>query len=152
MDIGGTTPSPTGAHGFRRRKKRSLGTSNAPGSSLSGLNRSSIRVVELMRGSMGFGFTISGQKPCLLRGIVENSPAERAGLRPGNCLVGVNGQDVSHFAHDDVVHLIGSCATFLRLHVAVSYFSESSDEETFQARCASFNSNIFYLLLADDIY
>ena len=81
---------------------------------------------------MGYGFTISGQKPCLLRAIVEGSPAERACLRPGNCLVGVNGKDVSHLAHDDVVRLIGSCTGLLRLHVADSYFSESSDEESFQ--------------------
>ncbi|CAG7824383.1 unnamed protein product [Allacma fusca] len=126
------TPSPASGHVLRRRKKRSTPTNNAPGSSLSGLNRSSIRVVELVRGTMGFGFTISGQKPCLLRCIVEGSPAEKACLRPGNCLVGVNGKDVSHLAHDDVVRLIGSCNSLLRLHVADSYFSESSDDESFQ--------------------
>lgn len=89
-------------------------------------------MVELLRGSLGYGFTISGQKPCLLRCIVDGSPADRAGLRPGNCLVGVNNKDVSHLAHDDVVSIIGSCSALLRLHVADSYFSESSDDECFQ--------------------
>jgi len=126
------TPSPNVGPSARRRKKRSTPTNAVPGSSLNGLNRNSIRVVELLRSSVGYGFTISGQKPCLLRCIVERSPAERAGLRPGNCLVGVNGKDVSHLAHDDVVALIGTCTGLLRLHVADSYFSESSDDESFK--------------------
>ena len=127
-------PSPAHAQILQRRKKRLTPTSGAPGSALSGLNRSSIRVVELMRGCSGYGFTISGQKPCLLRCIVEGSPAELNGLQPGNCLVGVNGKDVSHLAHDDVVRLIGSCTGLLRLHVADSYFSESSEDESLKVR------------------
>lgn len=106
----------------------------APGSSLTGLNRNSIRVVELVRRSMGYGFTISGQKPCLLRCIIDGSPAFCAGLRPGHCLVGVNGKDVSHLAHDDVVRIIGKCTGLLRLHVAESYFSESSDDDAFRVK------------------
>lgn len=135
MEANGHGPlSPPGG-GVRRRKKRLVPSSSgpAPGSSLSGLNRCSIRVVELVRGAVGYGFTISGQKPCLLRGIVEASPAASANLRPGNCLVGVNGRDVSHLAHDEVVALIGKCTGLLRLHVADSYFGdESSDEECLQ--------------------
>ena len=135
MDV---VESPTDGWGppiVRRRKKRLTtttgGSGATPGSSLS-VNRNSIRVVELSRGAVGYGFTISGQKPCLLRCIVEESPAERANLRPGNCIVGVNGKDVSHLAHDEVVTLIGKCTGLLRLHVADSYFSESSDEEVLQ--------------------
>lgn len=143
MDVP-SSPSPAPHHGLRRRKKRSTPTNSVPGSSLTGLNRGSIRVVDILRGSLGYGFTISGQKPCLLRCIVEASPADKAGLCPGNCLVGVNGKDVSHLAHDDVVSIIGSCTGLLRLHVADSYFSESSDDECFQV---GFNFNFASVFL-----
>jgi len=124
---------------IRRRKKRSSGgggfmASGPSGSSLTQLGRNNIRVVELVRKSSGYGFTISGQKPCLLRSIIEGSPAAVAGLRRGHCLVGVNGKEVTHLAHDDVVRIIGNCTGLLRLHVAESYFSESSDDESFQSR------------------
>ncbi|XP_046142954.1 regulator of G-protein signaling loco isoform X2 [Osmia bicornis bicornis] len=40
-----------------------------------------VRTVEVLRGMKGFGFTISGQQPCILSCIVPGSPAEIAGLR-----------------------------------------------------------------------
>jgi hypothetical protein len=146
-----SSPNNSGAMNRRRKTKRPtpiLGSSGIPGSSLSGLNRTSIRVVNLSRGTVGYGFTISGQKPCLLRCIVEGSPAQRANLRPGNCLVGVNGKDVSHLAHDQVVAMIGKCTALLRLHVADSYFSESSDEESLQVFIISlfYNTNNYSLI------
>lgn len=45
-----------------------------------------IRTVELPRGPGGFGFTLSGQGPCILSNIVVGSPADRAGLKPGKGL------------------------------------------------------------------
>lgn len=134
MDVMQSSSSPNGlgANMMRRRKKRVTPTGGASSGGGGGLNRNGIRVVDLTRGKVGYGFTISGQKPCLLRCIVEGSPASGAELRPGNCLVGVNGRDVSHLAHDEVVALIGKCTGLLRLHVSDSYFSESSDEEGLQ--------------------
>ena len=46
-----------------------------------------IRTVELNRSQQGFGFTISGQCPCVLSSVVEESPAKKAGLKPGDSLV-----------------------------------------------------------------
>ena len=55
-----TTASAAAAAGARRTKKRpSYG----------------IRTVELTRGQLGFGFTLSGQGPCILSNIVAESPA-----------------------------------------------------------------------------
>ncbi|XP_012254284.2 regulator of G-protein signaling loco isoform X3 [Athalia rosae] len=88
-----------------------------------------VRVVELLRGSKGFGFTISGQQPCILSCIVQGSPAENAGLRAGDYLVAVNGHSVSKIPHDDVVRLIGNSKGILRLQIAENYYSDSSDEE-----------------------
>lgn len=88
-----------------------------------------IRTVEVWRGKNGFGFTISGQQPCILSSIVPNSPAERAGLRPGDYLIAVCGQNVSRSFHDDVVQLIGNCHGILKLQIAENYYSDSSEED-----------------------
>lgn len=101
-------------HPVRRRKKRS---------------NYGIKTVEIARGKNGFGFTISGQQPCILSCIVRGSPAERAGLRPGDYLVAVNGQSVSKLLHDDVVRLIGCLNGVLKLQIAENYYSDSSDED-----------------------
>lgn len=127
-------PSDPGNHQILRRRKKRSSACGPSTSVLTGLHRNGIRVIELVRNSTGYGFTISGQKPCLLRSIIEGSPAALAGLRRGHCLVGVNGKDVSHLAHDEVVHIIGNCTGLVRLHVAESYFSESSDDEIFLSR------------------
>ncbi|GFY46654.1 regulator of G-protein signaling loco [Trichonephila inaurata madagascariensis] len=101
-------------HQHRRRKKRpSYG----------------VRTVEISRGKNGFGFTISGQAPCILSCIITGSPAEKAGLRPGDFLIAVNGQNVSKAPHDDVVRLIGNSSGVLKLQIAENYYSDSSEEE-----------------------
>lgn len=101
-------------HQHRRRKKRpSYG----------------VRTVEITRGKNGFGFTISGQAPCILSCIITGSPAEKAGLRPGDFLIAVNGQNVSKAPHDDVVRLIGNSNGILKLQIAENYYSDSSEEE-----------------------
>ncbi|CAL4174528.1 unnamed protein product [Meganyctiphanes norvegica] len=100
-------------NGNRRRKKRpSYG----------------VRTVEITKGKSGFGFTISGQAPCILSCIVTGSPAERAGLRPGDFLIAVNSQNVSKAPHDDVARLIG-LSKLLKLQIAENYYSDSSDDD-----------------------
>ncbi|KAK7864648.1 hypothetical protein R5R35_012420 [Gryllus longicercus] len=101
-------------HPIRRRKKRP---------------NYGVRTVEVCRGKNGFGFTISGQQPCILSCIVAGSPAEKAGLHPGDYLVAVNGQSVSKVPHDDVVRLIGCSSGILKLQIAENYYSDSSDED-----------------------
>ena len=61
-----------------------------------------MRTVELIRGHSGFGFTLSGQGPCILSNIVADSPAARAMLRSGDHVIAVNGQNVSKSGHDEV--------------------------------------------------
>lgn len=87
-----------------------------------------VRAVEVIRGAKGFGFTISGQQPCILSCIVQGSPAEGAGLRAGDYLVAVNGHNVSKVPHDDVVQLIGNSKGVLRLQIAENYYSDSDEE------------------------
>lgn len=101
-------------HPSRRRKKRP---------------NYGIRTVEIIRGHNGFGFTISGQQPCILSCIVKDSPADQAGLRAGDFLISVNGVSVSKSSHDSVVNLIGSCVGPIKMTIAENYYSDSSDEE-----------------------
>ncbi|XP_055756540.1 regulator of G-protein signaling 12-like [Salvelinus fontinalis] len=92
-----------------------------------------VRGVEVVRGRVGYGFTLSGQGPCLLSGILEGSPADLLGLKQGDCIVSVNGIDVAKASHEAVVQLIGTCKGPLRLVVLVGTGStadpSSSKEE-----------------------
>ncbi|XP_038586636.1 regulator of G-protein signaling 12 isoform X2 [Micropterus salmoides] len=78
-----------------------------------------LRGVEVIRGRAGYGFTISGQRPCLLSGILEGSPADLVGLKQGDHIMAINGTDVSAAPHETVVQLIGSCKGPLQLVVHV---------------------------------
>lgn len=109
-------------HPSRRRKKRP---------------NYGIRTVEVVRGPNGFGFTISGQQPCILSCIVANSPADQAGLRAGDFLISVNGMSVSKSTHDSVVNLIGSSIGPIKMTIAENYYSDSSDEDMDFSRLAN---------------
>nr|XP_009301361.1 regulator of G-protein signaling 12 isoform X3 [Danio rerio] len=76
-----------------------------------------VRRVEMERGRAGYGFTIAGQAPCVLRGIIKGSPAHSVGLLPGDRVLRVNDTDVSEASHDVVVKLIGTSSKSLCLLV-----------------------------------
>lgn len=65
-----------------------------------------VRTVELYRRPGGFGFTLSSQGPCVLSCIIAGSPAHRAGLKPGDQIIEVNGASVERAPHEQVVKLI----------------------------------------------
>ncbi|XP_051755830.1 regulator of G-protein signaling 12 isoform X2 [Ctenopharyngodon idella] len=92
-----------------------------------------VRRVEMERGRAGYGFTIAGQAPCILQGIIKGSPAYSVGLRPGDHVLRVNDTDVSEASHEVVVKLIGTSSRSLCLLVTSvdrpPMASCSSDEE-----------------------
>ncbi|XP_061194561.1 regulator of G-protein signaling 12-like isoform X2 [Saccostrea echinata] len=89
-----------------------------------------MKTVDVTRGKSGYGFTISGQHPCVLSVIVPGSPADVAGLKTGDYVVSVNNQNVTKFPHDDVVRMVGISTGTLTLQVAENYnSSDSSDDE-----------------------
>lgn len=65
-----------------------------------------LRTVELYRKREGFGFTLSGQGPCVLSCILKGSPAQRAGLKPGDQIIEVNTTSVVEATHEQVVNMI----------------------------------------------
>ncbi|XP_074848505.1 regulator of G-protein signaling 12 isoform X2 [Carettochelys insculpta] len=91
-----------------------------------------IRSVEVARGRAGYGFTLSGQAPCVLSCVMKGSPADYVGLKAGDQIFAVNDINVKKASHEDVVKLIGKCSGVLHMVIAESIShidSCSSDEE-----------------------
>ncbi|XP_034058303.1 regulator of G-protein signaling 12b isoform X3 [Gymnodraco acuticeps] len=96
-------------------KRRPVGGSAPPSSSM---QQGRIRAVEVARGRTGYGFTLTGQSPCILSCILKGSPADYVGLRSGDHILSVNDINVSMASHEDVVKLIGRCTGVLKLVIA----------------------------------
>ncbi|XP_072192594.1 regulator of G-protein signaling 12 isoform X6 [Excalfactoria chinensis] len=91
-----------------------------------------IRSVEVARGRAGYGFTLSGQAPCILSCVMKGSPADYVGLRAGDHILAINEINVKKASHEDVVKLIGKCSGVLHMVIAegISHIDScSSDEE-----------------------
>ncbi|XP_069449385.1 regulator of G-protein signaling 12 isoform X1 [Ovis canadensis] len=91
-----------------------------------------LRSVEVARGRAGYGFTLSGQAPCVLSCVLRGSPADLVGLRAGDQILAVNEINVKKASHEDVVKLIGKCSGVLHMAIAEGgghLESCSSDEE-----------------------
>lgn len=105
-------------HPHRRKKKKRANWSR------------NVRNVHLVAIEGKFGFTISGQNPCILSSIVAHSPAWEAGLKSGDFLISVNGESVWQRDHEEIVALIGANnSNQIRITIADNYFSDSSDED-----------------------
>ncbi|XP_056228139.1 regulator of G-protein signaling 12b isoform X3 [Seriola aureovittata] len=103
-------------------KRRTCGGSGLnlpqPPPASSSIQQGRIRAVEVARGRTGYGFTLSGQSPCVLSCILKGSPADYVGLRSGDYILSVNDINVSKASHEDVVKLIGRCSGVLKLVIA----------------------------------
>ncbi|XP_039985644.1 rhophilin-1 isoform X1 [Xiphias gladius] len=69
-----------------------------------------VRVICLQRGEGGLGLTLRGDSPVLVAGVVPGGCAAEAGLREGDYIVAVDGQDCKWAKHGDVVHMLKSCS------------------------------------------
>ncbi|XP_071827392.1 regulator of G-protein signaling 12-like isoform X4 [Apostichopus japonicus] len=94
-------------------------------------NFMNLKTVEVGRGRNGYGFTVAGQHPCVLSCIMPNSPAEFAMLKPGDCVIAVNGENVTRLNHEQFIKLIGETTGVLRLTVADMAAEDLSDEDDY---------------------
>ncbi|XP_019409141.1 PREDICTED: rhophilin-1 isoform X2 [Crocodylus porosus] len=66
------------------------------------------RKVHLVRGESGFGFTLRGDSPVLIAGVIPGGCAAEAGLKEGDFIISVNGKDCRWSKHAEVVQLLKS--------------------------------------------
>ncbi|XP_026179083.1 rhophilin-1 isoform X2 [Mastacembelus armatus] len=67
-----------------------------------------VRVISLQRREGGLGLTLRGDSPVLVAGVVPGGCAAEAGLREGDYIVAVDGQDCKWAKHGEVVHMLKS--------------------------------------------
>ncbi|XP_078426769.1 Na(+)/H(+) exchange regulatory cofactor NHE-RF1-like [Cetorhinus maximus] len=90
------------------------------------------RLCVIEKGPTGYGFHLHGEKGKtgqFIRLVEAASPAERAGLRPGDKVVQVNGDNVEQDSHQQVVQKIKAVAEQTRLLVV-----DRETEELLRAR------------------
>ncbi|XP_024115123.1 Na(+)/H(+) exchange regulatory cofactor NHE-RF2 isoform X2 [Oryzias melastigma] len=78
------------------------------------------RLCHLQRGEQGYGFNLHSDKKKtgqFVRTVDPDSPAERAGVRPGDRIVEVNGVNIGGLRHSEVVELIKARGNEVRLLV-----------------------------------
>ncbi|CAB3378735.1 Hypothetical predicted protein [Cloeon dipterum] len=63
-------------------------------------------ITVLMDQKTGYGMKVSGDKPVYVQSVRPGGSAERAGLKPGDKILKVNGQNVAQSTHIEVVELI----------------------------------------------
>ncbi|KAL1517182.1 hypothetical protein ABEB36_000980 [Hypothenemus hampei] len=64
-----------------------------------------VRVV-VTRHNGGYGMEVSGENPVYVKSVKDGGPAVKAGLHAGDMIIQVNGKNVTHSTHTDVVALI----------------------------------------------
>ncbi|KAM4689193.1 rhophilin-1 [Discoglossus pictus] len=67
--------------------------------------------VHLQRGDGGFGFTLRGDSPVLIAGVVPGGCAAQAGVREGCYIVSVNTEDCRWSKHAEVVQMLKDAGT-----------------------------------------
>ncbi|XP_034781758.1 delphilin-like isoform X1 [Acipenser ruthenus] len=87
------------AAGKGLRKTASL----VAGSSGASVNRRTVRVY---KGNKSFGFTLRGHAPVWIDSVIPGSPAEKAGLKPGDRILFLNGLDMRNCSHEKVVSML----------------------------------------------
>ncbi|XP_043923272.1 rhophilin-1 [Protopterus annectens] len=64
------------------------------------------RTVRLVKGECGFGFTLRGDAPVLIAGVVADGCAAEAGLKKSDYIVSINGSDCKWSKHAEVVQAL----------------------------------------------
>ncbi|XP_038163654.1 delphilin isoform X2 [Cyprinodon tularosa] len=72
----------------------------------SGGTTTNCRTVRVCKGNMSFGFTLRGHAPVWIDSIIPGSPADKAGLKPGDRILFLNGLDMRTSSHEKVVSML----------------------------------------------
>ena len=64
------------------------------------------RTLIVHKDEAGYGLTLSGDKPTRVQTVKTGGASDRAGVREGDVIIKVNGQQVTDSSHGDVVKLI----------------------------------------------
>ncbi|XP_064172297.1 delphilin-like isoform X2 [Anguilla rostrata] len=67
---------------------------------------SSCRTVRVHKGNKSFGFTLRGHAPVWIDSVIPGSPADKAGLKPGDRILFLNGLDMRTCSHEKVVSML----------------------------------------------
>ncbi|XP_073684789.1 delphilin isoform X3 [Garra rufa] len=106
-------------------------TTMIPSHYVTGANQRTIRVY---RGKKSFGFTLRGHAPVWIDSVMQGSPAEGCGLKPGDRILFLNGLDMRNCSHEKVVSMLqgsGAMPTLVVEEGPVDYpLSDSEPEET----------------------
>ncbi|KAM8843899.1 delphilin isoform 2-T2 [Spinachia spinachia] len=72
----------------------------------SGGNTTNCRTVRVCKGNSSFGFTLRGHAPVWIDSVIPESPADKAGLKPGDRILFLNGLDMRTSSHEKVVSML----------------------------------------------
>ncbi|XP_041455302.1 rhophilin-1-like isoform X2 [Lytechinus variegatus] len=64
------------------------------------------RIVEIVRGMGGYGFTVRGDSPVIVAQVDQGFAAAASGVKEGDFIIGVNDNDVKWSKHEEVVKSI----------------------------------------------
>ena len=64
------------------------------------------RTLIVHKDDSGYGLTLSGDKPCRVQTVRGGGASDKAGVREGDVIIKVNGQQVTESLHSEVVKLI----------------------------------------------
>uniref|UniRef100_A0A8C3AIC4 Grid2 interacting protein n=1 Tax=Cyclopterus lumpus TaxID=8103 RepID=A0A8C3AIC4_CYCLU len=62
--------------------------------------------VRVCKGNASFGFTLRGHAPVWIDSVIPGSPADKAGLKPGDRILFLNGLDMRTSSHEKVVSML----------------------------------------------
>ncbi|XP_057697665.1 rhophilin-1 isoform X2 [Corythoichthys intestinalis] len=69
-----------------------------------------VRMIRLQSREGGLGLTLRGDSPVLVTGVVSGGCAAEAGLREGDYIVAIDGQDCKWAKHSEVVNMLKNCS------------------------------------------
>ncbi|XP_061701064.1 delphilin isoform X2 [Syngnathoides biaculeatus] len=72
----------------------------------SGASAGGCRTVRVCKGNMSFGFTLRGHAPVWIDSVIPGSAADKAGLKPGDRILFLNGLDMRTSSHEKVVAML----------------------------------------------